>query len=490
MRIIIVKSHIFLFLLCAAACTQKEIEEDVQPSAVSEQVCEVDFHASIETYDGTLNTRGATNTIWKDKDCVYLDFKTETGYIKATLTYEASTGNWKLSNNSLPPTSATNTCVAHYFCEEATKQAKHVSLSPHALWYKDAQASYTFKNGVLTISVRLAPTTGRVRFKGEPGTVFKVYGLQYFSSFDTSKLVAEDNIVIGKKEEKESMPVELTIGPDGYSKYVYATLPTVERERTMDIEVGEYMFSTYCHNGILQPGKSGMMNLPTEDNHQGWRMTKDRFILMDKIIFRMVFVEGGTFLMGSDELGENRPSVTVGDFFIGETEVSTSIYYKVIQKLDEKDLIPVKLYYKEALLFIDSISSFAHTDFRCPTQAEWEYAARGGKYSCGYIYSGSDNYDDVARYEKESYQDGLYTRTRFCLVSMNIGSLVANELGIYNMSGNVWELCRGNLLYDYGDGDYAHEYWGRGDYGMTVAGSRKFNPGIDHIGLRLAMDVE
>ena len=167
----------------------------------------------------------------------------------------------------------------------------------------------------------------------------------------------------------------------------------------------------------------------------------------------MVFVEGGTFQMGSDD---EKPvhSVTVSDFYIGKYEVTQGEYKAVMGKnpssfTSSGNNAPVeqvswydaveycnKLSEKEGLKKCYSGSGesikrdFSANGYRLPTEAEWEYAARGGNKSKGYHYSGSNDIGSVAWYNDNS---GSKTHS--------IGSKQANELGIYDMSGNVLEWC-------------------------------------------------
>ncbi|MBR1465534.1 MAG: SUMF1/EgtB/PvdO family nonheme iron enzyme [Bacteroidaceae bacterium] len=154
--------------------------------------------------------------------------------------------------------------------------------------------------------------------------------------------------------------------------------------------------------------------------------------------FKMVSVEGGVFKMGS-ESGENdeKPvhEVKLNSFSIGQTEVTQELWEAVMgtNPSNWKGLkLPVeKVSWNDCQTFITKLNSLTGQQFRLPTEAEWEYAARGGNKSKGYTYSGSDTVDDVAWYSSNS---GSKTH--------EVATKSPNELGIYDMSGNVWEWCQ------------------------------------------------
>jgi len=158
-----------------------------------------------------------------------------------------------------------------------------------------------------------------------------------------------------------------------------------------------------------------------------------------KVSFKMIRVNGGTYTMGAtpemkstfdDEYPPHK--VTVRDFYIGETEVTQELYQAVMEENPSKfkgAKNPVEqVSWDEACVFIEMLSSITGAKFRIPTEAEWEYAARGGQKSKGYRCSGSNNANDVAWYEKNSGDKHHPVKTK-----------KPNELGIYDMSGNVGE---------------------------------------------------
>ena len=177
------------------------------------------------------------------------------------------------------------------------------------------------------------------------------------------------------------------------------------------------------------------------------------------VTFKMVAIEGGTFTMGmtaeqeSDAFDVERPAheVTLSSYFIGQTEVTQALWQAVMgsnpsyfsssnsrNNYDTNLQRPVEFVsWNDCQTFITKLNQLTGKTFRLPTEAEWEFAARGGNRSLGYKYSGSNNLDDVAW-----YWFNIPSRNEEYGTTQTVATKAPNELGLYDMSGNVFEWCQ------------------------------------------------
>ena len=166
---------------------------------------------------------------------------------------------------------------------------------------------------------------------------------------------------------------------------------------------------------------------------------KDKVYTVNGVSFKMIAVKGGTFQMGSDDGYDwEKPihQVTLTkDYYIGETEVTQELWTAVMGSnpscFTGNMQRPVeRVSWNDCQTFISKLNELTGETFRLPTEAQWEYAARGGNQAQGRLYSGSNTIDDVAWYTSNSSSTTHPVKTK-----------APNELGIYDMSGNVWEWC-------------------------------------------------
>lgn len=214
------------------------------------------------------------------------------------------------------------------------------------------------------------------------------------------------------------------------------------------------------------------------------------------VTFKMIKVEGGTFTMGaSDSMPEEFPPhrVTVSTFYIGETEVTQELWQAVMGNNpsyfsgSQKPIAGVS--WSSSQSFIKELNALTGKQFRLPTEAEWEFAARGGNKSRGYIYAGSDTLRNVAWYRANSNQE-----------TREVARKSPNELGLYDMSGNVCEWCQDRY------GSYSSSSqtnptgpvtgngrvfrggsWGHDTWDCRVTSRSGFLSGMHYVGLRLAL---
>ena len=160
-------------------------------------------------------------------------------------------------------------------------------------------------------------------------------------------------------------------------------------------------------------------------------------------MFKMILVKGDTYVMGASLLqgGENKDeqvthNVTLGDFYICTTQVTQELWNAIIEnnpsKIKDKNLPVTNVSWNDCQDFIKRLNDITGMKFRLPTEAEWEFAAKGGQKGKlnGYKYSGSNTITNIMWYSKNSGNR-----------PHEVSSKQSNELGLFDMSGTVWQWC-------------------------------------------------
>lgn len=178
-------------------------------------------------------------------------------------------------------------------------------------------------------------------------------------------------------------------------------------------------------------------------------VSDDQKRAITELLNNMIKIEGGSFFMGDPNSKDPylparwRGWKTVSSFMLDKFEVTQSLWKAIMNEnpsIFTMDNLPVEyVSYNDVLRFISKLNNLTGLEFRLPTVQEWEFAARGGKYSKKYKYSGSDNINDVAWYENNSSGSTQPVGTKKC-----------NELGIFDMTGNVDE-WNDDCVYSGGD---------------------------------------
>lgn len=409
--------------------------------------------------DEATHTTRATTTNWQVGDKIYINFNSST---KGTATY-TSTG-WVVEYDGAITTGEGQKCSARYFENPKSVTDYLVQLDATSARY-EAEGTYNYVGGELTLYLNLQPATGRVRFKGTAGSKVYVAGPQFATSYTPSSNKLTEGLTT----------TTLTIDESGYTPYVYGTFLTIpigsgEKSTTHFISVacGENAYTRICTDEVLSAGNSGYYTVPTETAHTGWRTG---FTIRIKGYdfyehdFKMMPVAG----------------YTTGFFLLGETEVTSELYQTIMShstSISNSNMPEYYLSVNNWLTFINELNSVTGLNFYVPLKEEWDYAAQGGKLGQGCLYAGSNNVDDVA-----------WTSENASVNPHDVKTKLPNELGIYDMSGNVNEIVYYNTWKGYvyiGGSIHSNKEYATVQptiFSSTMSWATAYN----YVGLRLAL---
>ena len=285
------------------------------------------------------------------------------------------------------------------------------------------------------------------------GYMVKVYGEDLYRNPERLKNLIGD-LYGGEERVKRLFRRALVEDKLSVKVYEIAQKPENERKPFYNRLASQFAEGNYFSLELSLKVVGSLMSGLTGEVLEGAQPeSRNRLIQVGNVQFEMVYVEGGTFRMGAtEEQGEDaydseKPvhRVTLSSYLIGKHEVTQALWEAVMGSNPSCNKqggnYPVEcVRWNDCQEFVKKLNARTGMKFRMPTEAEWEYAARGGNRSKGYKYAGSDDLDEVGWYGDNSEE---YTHP--------VGRKKPNELGLYDMSGNVFEWCQ-----DWA-GDYSSE---------------------------------
>ena len=253
---------LLLLLFALTACTNEEEFPLPHPSGNGSgaTTCRMMFYGDVAGYGGATRAGGHE---WMEGDRLYIRFLGGSSTVTGCAVYSAD-GSWTLNCSGTFAEGTDQKCEVYYFENATHKSNTQVELTAHSAVYECSAGSYSYNGGDMGISAQLSPKTGRVRFVSDSERSFRLSGISYYTSFDLGS----------KSFASSSSALELSTAQQGeeYSSgYVYGFY-TDENAREIKLTTDALYARTFPLS-MLQAGKSGYINLPTEDVYDGWEPT-------------------------------------------------------------------------------------------------------------------------------------------------------------------------------------------------------------------------
>lgn len=443
-------------VLVMGSCSS-DVLSDMGQENQGKHTTKMEFVGEVIGFDqqGSANAKmqsraASSSTSWNDGDKIYITFYNGSNIIPGEATY-SSTSGWSVSYDGDLVTGSNLKCEARYFVNATFTSSSLVSLNSNSEIYEDLNATYAYSNGSLTVTATLSPKTGRIRFTGKQGEKIYTTGISVYTTFAPA---------INTFSTSNAM-ITSTVASNGSTPYIYGYF--TDDDRSLGLVGSDYAFTRTCTSSMFNTGESGYMAIPSEASHNNWR--SGLYVKASGVEFKMIPVAG----------------LESGFFLMAETE-TTETLYKSVNGTSSTSQLPIDaVSYSGILSFIEKLNNETKLNFSLPSAEQWKYAAKGGNKSQNYTYSGSNIPGDVAWYAAN------------CTSKQKVKTKAPNELGIYDMSGNVAEFT--NTLHQnnyYGSferygGSYGNSSSGIGNTDCIYSYTNNITDGYTGSGFRLIL---
>ena len=437
--------------LILGACTNDDFidVEKEQPTEKSTiHTMKMDFIGDVIGFDQQQSsraieqTRASTSSSWTNGDKIYITFYNGSTIVPGEATYNSSSG-WSVSYDGNLATGTDLKCEARYFVNATFSSSSLVSLNSNSEIYEDVNGKYAYSNGSLTVQATLSPKTGRIRFTGTSGAKIYTTGISVYTTFSPA---------INTFSSSNAM-ITSTVASSGSTPYIYGVFS--DADRNIGLVGSDFAYTRTCTSEMFKTGESGYMAIPSESAHNNWR--SGLYVKASGVEFKMIPVAG----------------YSGGFFLIGETEVTEALYKTINGTSSFSNYPVVNIMRSSANSTIEKINNSTKLNFALPSAEQWKYAAKGGNKSQNYTYCGSNTPGDVAWYSANASSRQI------------VKTKAPNELGIYDMSGNVAEMINStsNYYYAYG-GDYSSA---SSNITKTSCQEIYYNNSYNNVGFRLIL---
>lgn len=435
-----------VMVLALGSCSSDVLSE--VENQKGKQTVKMEFVGKVIGFDQQSSSKAkvqarATSSSWNDGDKIYITFYNGSALVPGEATYSSASG-WSVSYDGNLATGSNLKCEARYFVNATFSSSSLVSLNANSEIYEDLNATYAYSNGSLTVTATLSPKTGRIRFTGKSGEKIYTTGISVYTTFSPA---------INTFSTSNAM-ITSTVASNGSTPYIYGSF--TDNDRSLGLVGSDYAFTRTCTSSMLNVGESGYMAIPSEASHNNWR--SGLYVKASGVEFKMIPVVG----------------LESGFFLMAETETTEALYNSV-NGTSSTSQLPIIDYFSDYYSFIEKLNNETKLNFSLPTSSQWQYAAKGGNKSQNYTYSGSNTPGDVAWYAAN------------CSQKQKVKTKAPNELGIYDMSGNVAELVADRYVSNYDYSYFGGSWAGKAteitkiSYGRTDSGSNKY------VGFRLIL---